>query len=421
MMGTITELKLAYKGSVKNVFQSASEPDFLWFQFTDDYSVFDWGKMPDQIANKGKALALMGAYLFEELQKKSLWNALPGSAHLKKFNAEYLARRWQHQVFGGTGGLKEAGLSSHFVQLVDDNQKPLAIDDCLQSKTSKLHKATAQALLMKVMRAQVNRPDLKNIANHSIYFYDAAQNIAASKRLIPLEVIFRFGMSAGSSLTKRLSQDSHYARELGLTGVPKAGEWFDRPVIEFFTKLEAKDRLLSFQEAALLAQLDPVQLEQLVEKAQDIALALHHIFAERRLELWDGKLEFVLDTTRQSQLAKVILADSIGPDELRVIYRGQQMSKELLRQYYRDSAWLKALRKAQEEAKDNGRDWKDICLTQMKLSPAPLGGEFKDVVNKLYGALANCLIGKDLFANQSTLDEIVDTLENLEAKGKATC
>ena len=81
MMGTITELKLAYKGSVKNVFQSASEPDFLWFQFTDDYSVFDWGKMPDQIANKGKALALMGAYLFEELQKKSLWNALPGSAH----------------------------------------------------------------------------------------------------------------------------------------------------------------------------------------------------------------------------------------------------------------------------------------------------------------------------------------------------
>ena len=53
-------LKTQYTGSVKNVLASIEDPDSLWFAFTDDYSVFDWGKMPDSITNKGKALALIG-------------------------------------------------------------------------------------------------------------------------------------------------------------------------------------------------------------------------------------------------------------------------------------------------------------------------------------------------------------------------
>ena len=38
------------------------------FVFTDDYSVFDWGKMPDQIPDKGASLCTMGAVNFELLE-----------------------------------------------------------------------------------------------------------------------------------------------------------------------------------------------------------------------------------------------------------------------------------------------------------------------------------------------------------------
>ncbi len=38
------------------------------FKFTDDYSVFDYGKMPDIIPNKGEALCRMAAYNFEKLR-----------------------------------------------------------------------------------------------------------------------------------------------------------------------------------------------------------------------------------------------------------------------------------------------------------------------------------------------------------------
>jgi phosphoribosylaminoimidazole-succinocarboxamide synthase len=42
------------------------------FDFSDRYSVFDWGEMPDLIESKGAALCLMGAYCFEQLEKKGV-------------------------------------------------------------------------------------------------------------------------------------------------------------------------------------------------------------------------------------------------------------------------------------------------------------------------------------------------------------
>ena len=73
-------LNLVYEGSVKRVWQP-QDPSLLWFEFTDDYSVFDWGKMPDTIANKGRALAVMGAFIFDKLVKPNFWQSLPDSPH----------------------------------------------------------------------------------------------------------------------------------------------------------------------------------------------------------------------------------------------------------------------------------------------------------------------------------------------------
>ena len=41
------------------------------FKFSDRYSVFDWGEMPDHIPNKGKALCIIGAFFFEKLEEIS--------------------------------------------------------------------------------------------------------------------------------------------------------------------------------------------------------------------------------------------------------------------------------------------------------------------------------------------------------------
>ena len=61
-------------GSVKNLNvmkeASGSEMGLGVFEFTDDYSVFDYGKMPETIPHKGEALCRMAANNFVELEKQ---------------------------------------------------------------------------------------------------------------------------------------------------------------------------------------------------------------------------------------------------------------------------------------------------------------------------------------------------------------
>src|SRR6185369_10700177 len=125
-------------------------------------------------------------------------------------------------------------------------------------------------LVMEVLKAQVVHPQQAVVWGQNVYHYDLLQP-KAERRLIPLEVVFRFGMPAGSSLKQRLEQDPDYARTLGFDSVPVAETWFARPVLEFFTKLERKDRLLSLQEALTISQLSAREFATLCEIAADAA------------------------------------------------------------------------------------------------------------------------------------------------------
>jgi phosphoribosylaminoimidazole-succinocarboxamide synthase len=62
--------KLLHRGSVKDIYELS--PNELIFRFSDRYSIFDWGQMPDQIAGKGAALAEMGHRLLTALQSQGI-------------------------------------------------------------------------------------------------------------------------------------------------------------------------------------------------------------------------------------------------------------------------------------------------------------------------------------------------------------
>jgi len=95
----LQDLILVYDGSVKRVWRPAGDDGSYWFEFTDDYSVFDWGKMPDTIANKGKALVALGAFFFQYLADNKTWINLAESSHLQKFNQEWLRRLLNQPLF----------------------------------------------------------------------------------------------------------------------------------------------------------------------------------------------------------------------------------------------------------------------------------------------------------------------------------
>ncbi|MBX9690009.1 MAG: hypothetical protein K2X27_25080 [Candidatus Obscuribacterales bacterium] len=392
------KLKLAYEGSVKRVWQCPWQEDALLFEFSDDYSIFDWGKMPDRIQNKGLALTVFGAVFFQKLASPSFWQDLGRSKMAEHLNKDYLKTLFENSKMQE---LEKKGLESHFLGLLNENGESLSISAAA---------ASDRPVYMMVRKALVQRPEAFTVLQQNIFAYPRTDT-SAKTRLIPLEIVFRFGMPQGSSLKARLEKDPSYAKVLGLGSLPKEGQFFERPVLEFYTKLEPKDRLLSLQEALLISGLSKEEFTSLSEIALLSALALFKVFAERGIELWDGKFEFLLHEGR------IVLADSIGPDELRLLYKGTHFSKEIIRQVYRDSAWEKALKESQKLAAERcSLDWKAICKNELKESPPKFKPEVKNVLDKLYGSLANVLSGETLFAEHPNLDEFVASAEILKAQ-----
>lgn len=349
--------KLVYEGSVKNLW-SAGEGR-LEFEYTDAYSVFDWGRMPDMLAFKGESLTAMGAYFFKRLSDGASWKKVAQSKWVQG-----LEPRLRSGVLGELETLSREGMKSHFIE-----------------------RSSANKLVVK--KVEVHRPRSYALGTQTLVHYSRDGHWQTPSRLVPLEVVFRFGMPKGSSLVERLTPD--YARALGLSGVPREGEKFNAPVLEFFTKLEDTDRFLTWEQALNYSGVEYAQFEQIVNRTLALAIWLAGVFEEKGLELWDGKFEWALID------GKLALVDSIGPDELRLLVPkiGTQLSKEFLRLFYRDSKWFEAVKQAKKEAEANpDLDWQDLVRSRVG-EPPRLSAAFREAADALYPSLALAVTGTD--------------------------
>ncbi|MES2527580.1 MAG: phosphoribosylaminoimidazolesuccinocarboxamide synthase [Bdellovibrionota bacterium] len=281
--------KLVHKGSTKDVFQLGE--NYL-FQFSDRYSVFDWGEMPDHLEGKGIALA--------DFTKK------------------------MYAILGQRG-------VSHHLQSVPCSSNEIVVKP------------------FRVVRDQKIMPKEENI-------------------FVPLEVIFRMGVAKGSSLLKRFP------------GQYVENQMFDKPMIEFTTKLERFDRPLTHEEAKEISNLNDVEWKNLIETTEKIAMTLKETFAFGEITLWDGKVEFAAGTGFNRE---IVLVDSIGPDELRLTKDGVQLSKEIIRQYYKGTEWQMRL---DETKRKHGEQFKDYISP-----PEKLNREFKSAVEEMYKLLPDLL------------------------------
>lgn len=373
-----------YEGSVKNVRGEEGKSPYV-FEFSDRYSIFDWGQMPDLLNGKGAALAFMGWFFFDYLGKPATWIDWQAPAPLEndaRLNA-----------------LRKSGLKHHAIGLVDHGMQKMPLQREFISPTR----------CLAVEPVAVFDPESAVVDGKLVWDY-AAYKKAPENALVPLEVIFRFGVPEGSSLLQRTG-DAEYCRALGLSSPPQAGDTFAVPVIEYSTKLETSDRYLGYAAARQIAGLTDAEFTALGALARLIALRLRDCFAEIGVELWDGKLEFAFGKKGGGGQRDFMLVDSIGPDELRLIRNGQHLSKEALRGFYRPSAWYKGLETAKALAKERGeKDWKKICAGELQLAPPLLAPAVKQRVEMIYKGIASALSqkfhGKPVFPDAWSLDEV---------------
>ncbi len=244
-MSKIGTVDVIYSGSVKDVLRSSNDHE-VTFKFTDYFSVFDWGRMPDAIEYKGTALSQLAAHFFTELRDAKAWS---------RFSATETARKLrQSNPFGAdfveTGEeLQKTGLHTHYLRLVNDHS-------------------------IQVQKVNFEFPEGSRAFGVSLYDYRETLAVKLPK-LIPLEVIFRFGITAESSILKRTQKDPDYLSSIGAQAIDKvAGARMDFPIIELFTKLEPTDRVLSFSEALAISGLSIAQFDLLLSQTAWIAAFL---------------------------------------------------------------------------------------------------------------------------------------------------
>jgi phosphoribosylaminoimidazole-succinocarboxamide synthase len=317
------------------------------FVFTDAYSVFDWGRMPDTIPEKGRSLCAMGAHNFSLLEAE--------------------------------------GIPTHYRGVVADGVVDLA-------------DATDPPREMAIDLAQV--PALPT--EDGEYDYDAFHAEAGENYLIPLEIVFRNTVPLGSSLRSRRDPD-----EVGLD----AAEWPDspvslpEPVVEFSTKFEERDRYLTGAEADRIA--GQASLDDLAAFAHEVNRVVTDRAESAGLIHEDGKIECLYHD------GEVRVADVVGTfDENRFSYDGDEISKEVLRQYHKRTQpeWVAAVNEAKAAADAAGEtDWRARC----ERDPEPLAEDVIETASDLYTAGANAYVGRELF-DAPDLDSAVAAAGTLE-------
>jgi phosphoribosylaminoimidazole-succinocarboxamide synthase len=319
------------------------------FQFSDRFSVFDWGEMPDHIDKKGEALCLMGAYCFERLEEKSV--------------------------------------RTHYRGLVDENGKTVTFNNLKQPSS-----------VMEVALVSVYRPETRVEKGRLIYDYSAYTS-DLKNCLIPLEIIYRNGLPEGASVFKRLEQGKVTLQDLGLDHYPKPGERLAKPIFDASTKLEETDSYLTWEEAAKIAGLTNIEVAAVKVVLAKVNEAINEIAAKAGLVNEDGKIELAFDSQR-----RLMVVDVIGTlDECRFTLNGFHVSKEVARQFYKKTTWYKDIEEAKKTAEAKGiKDWKALCKSQ----PPKLDAQLKIIISEMYMSAANEMTGRKLFESPN-LSEVV--------------
>ena len=319
------------------------------FKFSDDYSVFDWGKMPNPIEDKGASLCITGGYCFERAEDK--------------------------------------GINTHYRGLVNKDGNVVYTDE-LEEPTN----------VMEVYLVRVFPPEFKDGK------YDYASRQAINNLLIPLEIIYRNYLPKGSSVFRRLERGDISYKDLGLDHYPEQGEKLNKPFLDVSTKLEETDRYINWEEAQKLAGLTDEETDEIKETLLKTNNLITKIAGKAGLVNEDGKIELAYNTDRE-----LMLVDVLGTlDECRFTYKGIPVSKEIAREYYRNTSWANDVENAKKIAKEKGiKDWRKICRSE----PPQLDVDLNRIVSNMYTSTANEFLGRKVFDTLELKEVIRDYLD----------
>ncbi len=329
---------------------TATQSGVCDFTYRDQYSVFDWGKMPmpNGKAMDNRPVALMAA-----------------------FNHEMLAHQGIPVCYMGA----------------------VAEDGTVQS----MEWFRAQGKVPRTLRMR-----MVNIFKPSFdpktgkWDYSTFQNPPANNYVHPIEFIWRQEAGPDSSFWKNVAKGNYKPSDFGLPERLKPGDSFPFPVLDHSSKYEPHDRYFSPQIAQQLAAIPKDRWEAMCEMRQKMNISLSGYAGRLGLRRPDGKQEMLVFV--EGGKTRDMLADVAGtPHEDRIEYLTEsgiwvKSSKQTPRDYNKllNPKWAKQCEEAKARAEREGLpNWKELVTER----PIPLEPMFFEQYNNMMRALANTWVG----------------------------
>ncbi len=225
-----------------------------------------------------------------------------------------------------------------------------------------------------------NEMDVKRVGQPmNLKMPDAERN----GNMIPLEFICRHFIAG--SLWDRLKKGKVSKEQLEITGEPESGQRLPEPFFEITTKFEEFDRPISFEEAITSFGVRKEELDEVREITLKMDERIASEVESRGLLHADGKKEFAIGSEGQ-----IMLIDTFGTADEDRFWDGKsyddgrfiELSKEFVRQYYRDTGYHDTL----TDARENGTPEPDV--------PA-LPPQMIEDTGKLYADLFERITGQE--------------------------
>lgn len=261
-----------------------------------------------------------------------------------------------------------------------------------------------------------NQVDNNKIAIKVVKIPDAYKNVVPGTKnyLLPIEIIFRIYTHPQSSDLKKIKEGKRTWQELGYEEMPEPNKKLPHVKISWSTKLEAEDRVLTKEEARVLAGLTQSEMDRL----EELALKVNDIITKHSEKVgmihYDGKIEVAKDADGDFMVVDV--AGTLDEDRFMVnIGNGKfvDMSKQFLRNWFITNGWKAKVDVAKKKAEaDRVEDWTTLCEP-----PPKLPEKISALVTEMYLADAEARAGlncKELGFKLISLKEVAKSLWEVE-------
>lgn len=319
------------------------------FKFSDRYSVFDWGEMPDNIPCAGASRCMSSSYFFERL--------------------------------------KDRGVRTHYKGLADGTGRVYTAAE-----------APGPMTRMEIDVVRVIKPWPIGMKYGYSFFRNTGKNHEGCF-VVPLEVIYRNTLPRGSSVFRRLEEGSLSLRTMGLEEMPEEGKTLPHTVTDVSTKFERHDRYPDerdgesaqnfFRDLGGLSDGEIECMQYVLERADNV---ITEGLYRAGLHNDDGKIEFAFTPGRE-----LMVADAMGTlDECRFTYpfgnERIELCKEIPRQWYRHTqpGWVAEIGKVKKSGEE---DWRSL----VKSRPEPLPLHLLELLGHAYASFANAVLERRVF------------------------